>query len=103
MRANSHPAWLRRRGCRRGGGLMEVSNRGEPLVAQVAKQDVAQFGPRAPAQRLQDGLMFTHRFAPALPLAGKIGGIANSTNSAGEIGVGLTQRDVARRVDDLLM
>src|SRR5450631_4610843 len=56
-----------------------------------------------PARRVQDHLVFAHRFTPALALAGEIGGVAHPTDSSGETSVSVAQRRVARGLDDLLV
>src|ERR1700730_1362722 len=83
--------------------LVQVLNCGGPLVAQMLEQDVAEFAAGSATQRLQDGLVFAHRLTPALPLAGKIGGVANPANPPGEIGISALERRVARGFDDLLV
>src|ERR1700758_204488 len=75
-------------------GRAQMLDGGGPLVAQMSEQDVAELASGAAAQRLQDGLVLAHRFAPALALAGKIGGITHAANAAGEIGVSGLQRVV---------
>src|SRR6266850_7116772 len=65
---------------------------GGPLVAQVQEQEVAEFAAGAATQRLQDGLVLTHGFSPALALAGKIGGVADPADPARKIGVSAQQR-----------
>src|SRR5665647_76233 len=72
------------------GALFQMLHRGGPLVAQMPEQDVAELAAGATTQRVQDGFVFAHRFAPAVTLAGKIGGIANPANSPGEVGIGLS-------------
>ena len=82
---------------------LQMLDRGGPLVAQMDEQDVAEFAAGAAAQRIQDGLVLAHGFAPSLPLAGEIGGVAHPPDPSGEIGVGAEQRRVARGFDDLLV
>src|SRR5258707_293689 len=69
----------------------------------MLEQNVAEFRAGAAAQRLQDGFMLTHRLAPAVALAGKIGGIAHPAYPSGEVGVSAKQRRVARRFQDLVV
>src|SRR5450432_1074111 len=88
---------------RRRGAFPQMLDRGSPLVAQMLEQDVTELVAGATTQRLQDGFMFTHRFAPAVALAGKIGGVANPANPSREVGIGALQRRVARSLDDLLV
>src|SRR6266852_8014492 len=78
-------------------------DRGGSLVAQMLEQDVAELAACPPPQRLEDHLMFAHRLAPALALAGEIGGIADAAYPAGEIRIGRQQCSVAGRLDDFLM
>ena len=82
---------------------LEMFDGGDPLVAQMREQDVAEFAAGAAAQRLQDGLVFAHRFPPTLALAGKIGGVAHPPDSPGEVRVGALECRVARGFDDLLV
>ena len=60
-------------------------DRGRSLVAQMVEQDVRELTARPPPQRVEDHFMLAHRFAPALALAGEIGGIADAPDPAGEI------------------
>src|SRR6202021_3995355 len=82
---------------------LEVLGRSGLLVAQVLEQNVREFVAGAAAQRLQDRLVFPHGLAPALALAGEIGGIAHAADASGEVRVSRLQRLVARGLDDLLM
>src|SRR5258708_8741553 len=54
-------------------GRAQMLDGSGPLVAQMSEQDVAELASGAAAQRLQDGLLFAHRFPPALPLPADIG------------------------------
>src|SRR6202166_1109615 len=67
-----------------------------PLVAQVPEQDIAELAAGTAAQRVQDGLVLAHRLAPALPLAGEIGGVADPADPSREAGVSAPERRVAR-------
>ena len=78
-------------------------DRGGALVAQMVEQDVRELAARPPPQRVEDHFMLAHRFAPALALAGKIGGIADAPDPAGEIGVSRQQGSVARGLDNFVM
>src|SRR6266446_5624829 len=78
---------------------LQMFDGGGPLVAQVQEQDVAEFAAGAATQRLQDGLVLTHGFSPALALAGKIGGVADPADPSGKVGVGALERRVARGFD----
>src|SRR6185437_10522788 len=69
----------------------------------MGEQDVGEFAARAAAQRLQDRLVLAHGLAPALALAGEIGGVADAADASGEAGEGRKQGGVARSLDDLLM
>src|ERR1700730_12885840 len=80
-----------------------MRDRGGSLVAQMLEEDVAKLAARPPPQRVQDHFMLAHRLAPALPLASKIGGIADAAYPAGEIGTGRQQCSVAGRLDNFLM
>jgi hypothetical protein len=60
------------------------------LVAQMLEQDIAKFAARPAAERVQDGLVFAHRFAPAVSLPGKIGRVTHPANSSGEVRVSLS-------------
>src|SRR5579863_7778223 len=73
----------RLRGRRR--ARVEVLDRRGALVAQMLEQDVRQLIAGAAAQRLQDRLVLAHGLAPALALAGEIGGVAHAANPAGEV------------------
>src|SRR5262249_43070137 len=84
-------------------GLLQVLDRGGALVAQMGEQDVGELAASAAPQRFQDRLMLAHGLAPALPLAGEIGGIADAADASGETGVSRKQDGVARGLDDLLV
>src|SRR5258708_6730239 len=76
-------SWL---GCGRV-AVLQVLDGGGALVAQMDEQDVAELAAGAATQRVQDGFVLPHRFTPALPLAGKIRGVANPADPPGEVGV----------------
>src|ERR1700689_2646497 len=82
---------------------LEVLDRRGPLVAQVLEQDVREFVAGAAAQRFQDRLVLAHGLAPALALAGEIGGIAHPANAPRNVRVSVFKRLIARGLDDLLM
>src|SRR6266481_9266218 len=86
-----------------GDSVLQMFDGSSPLVAQMYKQNVAEFATSTATQCVQDGLVFAHGFPPPLALAGKIGGVADATNAAGEVGVSASQRCVARGFDDLVM
>src|ERR1700722_1627638 len=73
------------------------------LVAQMREQDVAELAAGAAAQRIQNGFVLAHRFAPALALAGEIGGGAHPPDPSGEVRIGAGQRRIAGGFDDLLV
>src|SRR6202161_4738777 len=82
---------------------LEVLDRRGPLVAQVLEQDVRKFAAGAAAQRFQDRLVLPPGLAPALALAGEIGGIADAADTPRNVRVSRLQRLVAGGLDDLLM
>src|SRR5580692_11146256 len=82
---------------------LQMLDRSGSLVAQVPEQDVAEFASRAATQRVQDRLVFAHRFTPALALAGEIGGIAYPANPPRKVCVRALERRIARGFDDLLV
>src|SRR4029453_18327319 len=96
---------LAARGCRRGSipGGGQMLDSGGALVAQMLEQDVGELAAGAAAQRIQDRLMLAHGLAPALPLAGEIGGVADAADPAGKAGIGGAQGLVARSRNDALV
>src|SRR5258708_30964895 len=82
-----------------GDAVLQMFDGSSPLVAQMYKQNVAEFATSAATQCVQDGFVFAHGFPPPLALAGKIGGVADPANAAGEVGVSVSPRCVARRLD----
>src|SRR6185437_4149566 len=87
----------------RGLDLLQMLHRRRALVAQVGEQDVGELAAGATAQRFQDRLVLAHGLAPALALAGEIGGVADAADTSGEAGIGREQGGVARGLDDLLV
>ena len=68
--------------------VRQMLDRRRALVAQMREQDVGQFAAGAPAQRLQDRLVLAHGLAPALALAGEIGGVADAADAPGKARIG---------------
>ena len=54
----------------------------------MREQDVGKFAAGAAAQRLQNGLVLTHGFAPSFAFTGKVGRVAYAPDAPGEVGVG---------------
>lgn len=52
--------------------VFQMFDRGRPLVAQMYKQDVAEFAAGAATQRVQDGLVFAHGFPHRSRLRAKL-------------------------------
>src|SRR5882672_2642495 len=82
---------------RAGGGsaVGEVFDGSRPLLAQMSEQNIAEFVAGAAAQGVQDGLVLAHSLAPALALAGEVGGVTDSANPTGKTAVGSQQRRIA--------
>ena len=66
-----------------------------PLLAQMSEQNIAEFVAGAAAQGVQDGLVLAHSLAPALTLAGEVGGVTDPANPTGKTAVGRQQRRIA--------
>src|SRR5262245_24269430 len=81
----------------------QMLDSGGSLVAQMLEQDVGEFAAGAAAERIQDRLVLAHGLAPALPLAGEIGGVADTADPPGETGIGGAQGLITCGRDDALM
>src|SRR3954471_5110968 len=75
--------------------FIQMADGGGPLVAQMLEQDIAKLAAGTAAERVQDGLVFAHRFPPTVSLPGKIGRITHPANSSGEVRVKTQQRRAA--------